>query len=64
MLVFRVPAFRICNPTYFQIMEMLEPFAISPDKSIGLTEFESFVITARLVWANWAKHLTECYSIQ
>ena len=42
-------ALRIRNPTYLQIMEMLEAFTASPDKSIGLTEFESLVMTARLV---------------
>lgn len=30
-------------------MEMLEAFSTSADKSIGLTDFETLVMTARLV---------------
>jgi hypothetical protein len=42
-------AFSVRDSVRFQILEMLEAFSASPDKSIGLTEFESLVMTARLV---------------
>lgn len=43
-------SFRQLNLACWKIVEMLETFSSSPDKSLSLSDFEKLMITAKLAW--------------